>query len=50
MTDELFSTLLGPLVMAMQNFLDASFTVVALFGFNAPRVSDIINGLFGIMV
>ncbi len=50
MTTDLISTLLSPIFQAMQNFLDASFTVLALFGFNAPRVSDLFGGIFGTMV
>jgi hypothetical protein len=33
----------------MQQFLDASFTVLALFGFRAPNVTEFVNGILGVM-
>lgn len=47
MVSDLVTTLLSPVVAMMQNFLDASFTVLNLFGFSAPNVNSIITSLLG---
>lgn len=47
MTD-LFSSLLSPILSAMQQFLDASFSVLALFGISAPNVTEFVNSILGI--
>ncbi len=47
MVSDLVTTLLGPILAMMQNFLDASFTVVSLFGFSAPNVNSIVTGFLG---
>jgi hypothetical protein len=47
MVSDLVTTLFGPVLAMMQNFLDASFTVVSLFGFSAPNVNSLIASLLG---
>jgi|GEM_PF-1906674 len=48
MSNDLFTALLMPIVDIAQNFVDASFTILSLFGFSAPSVSAILNSLLGI--
>ncbi len=48
MSNDLFTALLMPFVDIAQNFVDASFTILSLFGFSAPSVSAILNSLLGI--
>ncbi|HPF38136.1 MAG TPA: hypothetical protein P5081_09260 [Phycisphaerae bacterium] len=47
MVSDLVTTLFSPILAMMQNFLDASFTVLNLFGFSAPNVNSIVSGLLG---
>jgi len=47
MTD-IFSSLLTPFFGFLQNFLDVSFTILSFFGFSAPNVTDLVNGLLGV--
>ena len=47
MLTDLINTFLNPFLSILQNFVDASFTVVSLFGFSAPNVSNIVSGFLG---
>lgn len=47
MVSELVTTLFSPVLAMMQNFLDASFTVLAFFGFSAPNVNSIVSSFLG---
>lgn len=47
MTD-LLSAFLNPFLGIAQQFVDASFAVLSLFGFTAPNITEVFNSLLGI--